>query len=216
MRKHSVLLWIALCFSFLPLHVFAQDSDKGLGVGLGIRAGFVDIKDSGLSGVDAELDTARAAGVTGTFNLGKYFSLEAALDHAFRNEIVVRRQGVSAELGDFSQTAATLGLRLHIPTGTRFTPYLGGGGGYFFNDFTTSSAINSTLPGTTAFINDDVGYFANVGAEFLFARNKAFCVDLRGFWNETDAIISIPRFGTTSYNVDLLGAMGTVGLKYYF
>jgi outer membrane protein len=215
MRKAFVLLLIFSCISVCSFEVFAQGINRRPGFGLGVRAGFLDIYDSGFSGVDVEVDATPSVGVTGTYNFNRYFSIEAAVDHAFENEVELTKQGISYDFGDFSQTAVTLGFRVHIPAG-RFSPYIGGGVGYFFNDFSTSATIATELPGTIADIDDDYGFFANAGAEFLLTRQAALCIDIRGVWIRTEATISVPALGAASDDVDFVGALGTLGLKYYF
>jgi len=74
-------------------------------------------------------------------------------------------------------TPIEIGLRFHLGSGSTFRPFLGGGASYFLLDSDFGE------------INDELGYYATIGAEIGDGRGADFVIE--GLWRKASARIDV-------------------------
>jgi outer membrane protein W len=218
MKKIAWALFFLVVFSST---VYAADPPKfGVGVRVGhnfYRGGNMDITDSGL-GYAGKYDYSNNStwmyGINGTFKFNEYFSLELAIDRTTGSKHEVKVGGMSLKTGDTTQTPITLTARLHYPVGM-FSPYIGLGGGYYFNSYDKDNTFWN--PATSTKVDDAWGFHVNAGSEFFLTqeRNLALNLDFKYVWTKTDLKGTLgPTWVSGSINLDsfIVG----MGIKYYF
>jgi outer membrane protein len=139
----------------------------------------------------------------------EYFSLELAGDYVV-TDLVVSAAGVSATAGELTQIPVTLALRTHFSTNPRVSPYLGAGGGWYFNDFDPNSAYFG--PDLDVEVKDNYGLFVCAGIELFLTHWLAFDINAKYVWTE----LKLDAPGYNEEKVDGHGLVGGIGLKLYF
>lgn len=146
-------------------------------------------------------DADNALGVGGKINFGRIFELRASYFSDVTSD-------TEPESRDFEIKALPLeaGLAFKFAQGERFTPYIGGGAGYYLLD-------------TNRFdIDDEVGYYAVLGADIKAASGLGFMVE--GIYRNMEATVrgDLTDNPNVDEDVDLqLGGFGVnAGLVWSF
>ena len=159
--------------------------------------------------IDVDPDEAAMYGGTLTWFAHEYFSLELAGDYV-ETDLDVMFAGVSANTGQLTQIPVTLALRYHFSTNPRVSPYLGGGGGWYINDFDPNPAYFGA--DVDVDVQDTYGLFVCGGIEFFLTNWFAIDVNLKYVWTE----IVLEAEGFSDERFDSNAFVGGIGLKLYF
>jgi len=159
--------------------------------------------------VDVDPGEAGMYGGTLTWFAHEYFSLELACDYV-ETDLDVSVVGVSANAGELTQIPVTLALRTHFSTNPRVSPYLGAGGGWYFNDFDPNPDFFGE--GLDVEAKDTYGLFVGGGIEFSLTRWFAIDVNVKYVWTE----IELEAEGYSDETFDGDAFVGGIGLKLYF
>jgi outer membrane protein len=219
MKKNVLLLSVLLALMFTA-NVYAESSKFGIGARVGYniyRNGSLDANLSGygsLGNVDYSNQSVGFIGLNGTYQYNENFSLELSIDRMIKSQSDFKASGLSYKAGDITQTPVLLTARYHFPVGM-FSPYVGAGFGYYFNDYAKDNAFWNANANVS--LKNNWGYHVNVGSEYFItqSRNIALNIDLKYVWNKADMEASNGATQITgSMNLDayLIG----LGIKYYF
>jgi outer membrane protein W len=185
----------------------------------GIRVSYVNFADDSyiLYGVkvDTEVENAPMFGLNFSYFPSDYFSLEFSADYV-ESDVTLSALGLSAESGKLKQIPLLLVGRLNAPVNDVFMPYIGGGFGFFINDFDQDNNVIEALYGRGAEVSVDnsFGFLVNGGLDLFFAKNFAFNLDIKYIWNEIEAQVNRAGFTDVEFNPDMFVFGG--GIKYYF
>jgi outer membrane protein W len=113
-------------------------------------------------------------------------------------------------MGELTQIPVTLALRTHFSTNPRVSPYLGGGGGWFFNDFDPSPMVAAT--GIDIEAKDTYGLFVCGGIELFLTDWFAIDINAKYVWTE----VKLEAEGYADDRFDGNAFVGGIGLKLYF
>ena len=91
--------------------------------------------------------------------------------------------------GDMTQIPIMLTARVHLPLNDSMTPYLGGGVGYYSNDFDLAIILTDFI---TFEPESSFGYHVNGGVEFFVSERVAFQLDFKYVWNTPEFKFSGP------------------------
>ncbi|MFC1812900.1 OmpW family protein [Thermodesulfobacteriota bacterium] len=217
MKMWKKALSVILAILFLVLirtPVWAQDV-SGL-FGMGARVSYFNTFDTDLAVFDIEFDDSTLYGLNLVYFFNTYFSLELGIEHS-KNDVNVSGNGLSDfYFGDVTQIPILLTARFHLPIHSRVTPYLGGGAGFYSNDFDLSQVL---FGGATFEPKSSIGYHVNGGVEFFVSERIAFNLDFKYIWNtvEFDATGVIVAVGVpATSDIDLDAFYGGFGIRYYF
>ena len=126
-------------------------------------------------------------------------------------------QGTEVEQGELEQIPLMLTLRAHMPSEGGFSPYIGAGLSYFFNDFEMSDFYSQNLAkGTSIDPDDGLGFHANLGMEIDVSDNLAFDIDAKYTWYEEEFTIKRPGKRDREEDVELNSFSIGAGMKVYF
>lgn len=133
-----------------------------------------------------------------------------------QSDLTLSSLGVSVESGKLKQIPLLLVGRLNVPIKNIAVPYIGGGVGYFLNDFDQEDAVIEAIygRGAEASVDNSFGFLFNCGIDLFVTNNFAFNFDIKYIWNEFDAEVNKP--GYTKVNLDANMFVIGGGLKYYF
>ena len=164
--------------------------------------------------IEEEPDDAVMYGINCTYFLHEYFSLELSADYV-ETDVELSVLGLSGNVGQLTQVPVLLTGRIHFSTSSKVSPYLGGGVGYYFNDFDSERVITEFLygPGADIDVDESIGYHVAGGVEVFVSDNAAINLDLRYVWNEIDAEINLSGFGDEELDVDAF--IAGLGFKFY-
>jgi len=141
-------------------------------------------------------------------------SVELSTDRMNSSQSDFTVSGVTYKAGDIEQTPVLLTVRYHLPVGL-FSPYIGAGFGYYFNDYDKDNAFWNANVAVS--LENSWGYHVNIGSEFFITKSRdiALNIDLKYVWNEADMEASVPgvKFAGT---MDLDSYLVGLGIKYYF
>ncbi len=220
---------------------------EGIKYGLGVNLNYCQMLDDSLDLTveknaltygDVDYDAAVMFGGTATAFLNEYFSIEMGLSYAKTNLDVTHSYKrkpdgkwivMQQEIGEVSHVPLSVTGRVHIPVNDMFSPYLGLGFGYAWNNFDQANdyvantaklaekyqgagITNSERKKISGFeIDDDWEFHFGGGVEVNATANVALTVDAKYVLHSSD-------FGNTYRKSDIeMGqfVMGA-GVKYYF
>jgi outer membrane protein len=218
MKKHALLLFIVTAFLLFSSNVgLAQDNAGKFGVGA--RVAYVNYSDDeydifGLD-IDEKPDDAAMYGGNLTYFFHKYFSVELSVDYV-STDVEVSALGMSTDVGELTQVPVLLTGRMHFSTNPKVSPYLGGGVGYYFNDFDSKRAVAESIygPGAKMDVDDSVGYHVDGGVEVFVTEHAAINLDIKYTWNEIEFSVNVPGFDDEE--VEANAFIAGAGIKYYF
>jgi outer membrane protein len=187
--------------------------------GFGARVALIDYEEDsyvvyGIE-VDEDPDDAFMYGLNLTYYLHRYFSLELSGDYV-KTDVQLNALGLTGDAGELTQVPVLLTGRIHFSTNPKASLYLGGGVGYYFNDFDSERVMTEFIYGAGAEIDvdDSVGYHVAGGAEYFLSDNFAVNLDFKYMWNEIEAGVNVPGF--TDETFDANAFVAGLGFKVYF
>jgi outer membrane protein len=218
MRKEMVLVF---CVTALVLFCgdvsLAQDMEGKFGVGA--RAAYVDYSNDhyvvrGVR-VKTEPDDSGMYGVNLTYFFDRYASFELSADYT-EADVELSALGLSGNAGAIEQIPVLLTVRIHFSTNPKVNPYVGGGVGFYFNDFDTDRPVAEFIygPGADIEVDNTYGFHVNTGIEVFVIDNLAINLDIKYIWSDVEAEVNVPGFTDEEFNLNAL--VTGVGLKYYF
>jgi len=190
---------------------FAQDMKGKFGIGARVAYANYNGDDLGY-GISANIDEAAMYEGNLTYFVHNYCSFELGVDYAKSDMDFKSSLGILENVGELEQIPILLTVRFHFSTAPKVGLYLGGGVGYYLNDFSSSSSV---FP-TDYDIDDSFGIHANAGFEYFLNENFALNFDLKYIWNSADVKIAGPSPYVQEDTVDLDTFYAGVGLKFYF
>jgi outer membrane protein len=205
-----------------PMRVASSPSDQ-LNLqgrfGLGARVSYVNYSDDdykvfGIK-VDTEPDDAVMFDANINYFFTNYFSAELSGGYV-ETDVDLSGGGSSGTGGELQQIPILLTGRFSIPIKNKIVPYLGGGVGYFINDFDQNDSVIEFIygPGADVDVDNNWGYHVNGGFDFLFTPNFALNLDVKYIWNEIETDVDVPGFKKEEFDVNMFVIGG--GVKYYF
>jgi len=167
---------------------------------LALLAGPASATDFGLFGAYWDTkDADNALGVGGKFDFARFLELRAS----YFSDLTA---DTSPERRDFEIKAIPLeaGLNFKFAQSDRFTPYVGGGIGYYLLDTNRGD------------IDDETGWYAVVGADFKGSSNLGFMVE--GIYRGMEATVHGDDLNDITGDVDVdFGGLGVnAGLVWSF
>ena len=191
---------------------FAQDM-KGK-FGIGAKVAYVNYNEDDMGyGISVNHDEVAMYEGNLTYFVHNYCSFELGVDYAksdmdFKSSYL----NILENVGELEQIPILLTVRFHFSTNPKMGLYLGGGVGYYLNDFSSSSSV---FP-TDYDIDNSFGIHANGGFEYFLNEHFALNFDLKYIWNSADVKIegAFPFVIEDSVSLDTFYA--GVGLKFYF
>jgi outer membrane protein len=161
--------------------------------GLGARIAYVNY--------DEEPNDAAMYGVNLTYFFHRYASFELSVDYTDADVV-----GLSGDAGALEQVPVLLTLRMHFSTNPMVSPYIGGGVGYYFNDFDSDS-------GSPIDVDNNFGVHVNGGLEVFITDNAAINLDIKYVWQELDVDNKPPGLDEEFKRNQFVAG---VGFKVYF
>jgi outer membrane protein len=162
--------------------------------GLGARIAYVNY--------DEEPNDAAMYGVNLTYFFHRYASFELSVDYTDADVV-----GLSGDAGALEQVPVLLTLRMHFSTNPRVSPYVGGGVGYYFNDFDSDSGSPNID------VDNNFGVHVNGGLEVFITDNAAINLDIKYVWQELDVDNKPPGLDEEFKRNQFVAG---VGFKVYF
>ena len=218
MSKKAIIICVAAAFVLLFGHnAFAKDLAGKFGIGAQIAySKIIDEEIEEVHGMERTFEGTSMYGANATYFFTDWFSLEFGL-HYVKTDMEQSATDVSIDLGELTQTPMLLTARAHLPNKSVVTPYLGIGGGYYFNDFGPSAILSETfLPGTSIEAEDSYGFHVAGGMEAFMSDNLALCLDLKYVWSSTDFVREVHKYKGSTDHIDLDTFTAGIGVKYYF
>ncbi len=218
-KKAICYFLVIVCGLLIDSQLYAQDLEGKFG--LGIRAGVRSFAGDDLPfapgvNVDLEVDTSFVGGVNATYFLSEMLSMELSADYIPDTDAHFDLMGFEFNMGELSTIPLLLTARIHIPTNSPLSPYIGGGVGWYFNSFDINPTI--FVPGANIDLDDSFGYHVCFGIEYFFGDNKNFSLNLDGkyVWTNADFTITAPGVAPFEDDIDLDGWYFAGGFKVYF
>ena len=222
--KKVVTAAVLASAALFPTAVSAQ-SQQGFYGGFSGGGNFVEDSDLDVLGsvnVDNEYETGWAISGALGYDYGKVWrfgGLRSEIELSYReNDIDTHRVAAlggdqPGSTGEVSTFAIMLNGMHDFDTGTAFTPYVGGGIGYAWNDLSDYgiAAIPNVLD------DDDSGFAWQLiaGVGYAFTPRATVTLDYRYFSTEAD-VTSSAATGRTSSDVELDSHTIMLGLRYQF
>jgi len=220
-RKYALTVLITMVWILSAQPGFARDTGK---FGVGLRVSYYGIQDDTINAFgidsDSESDDTALFEVNFTYFFCRYFSLELSGGYTQTDmDIAFLPMGSIRKYGELEQIPILLTGRFHWPVTEWFSPYVGGGAGYYTNDIDRADGpgefFNPAPASVEAFADDEFGFHAAAGVEFFISDHFALNLDVKYIWLQVDiGFEGGGFFSEGSSNLDALTA--GVGLKYYF
>ena len=214
MRRTVVaLLGIFALVVCLSTSAMAQEFDKKWG--LGLRASYYAPTDDTVEGVKYDPDSTFLIDANLTYFFIKEFSLEFLVGWT-KPDVNAEISGLSVDFGELEQIPLLLTAKYHHWFNPQSSLYLGGGIGYYLNDFTLSDTIKAVDPTLNISADDSFGYHLNAGFETFIWEKTSLNVDFKYVINEADFNQTGGGGPPSTSSVDINAWVFGLGLKYYF
>ncbi len=203
MKKKQSFIW-AVLFLILPQLGWAEEGDHiKNSFGIGPRAGFYKSKDAD--------EGAWYGGVQARLRLGEVFGLEAAADYRSEETFDVSSPAFDGKIRQRSYPL-TASLLVFLPILPHFSPYLVGGGGYYYTKIDFSESLENL--GFKDRTERTFGWHAGGGLEFPINEHVALNADVRYIFMDSE----FGEEGTTHLDEDRSadGWVATGALMFYF
>ena len=202
------------------LHLFlgsaSHAEDIGKRFGIGGRLAYYDISDDQVSDLSLEWTESLLYEVMVTYGFTNSLSLELIGGYT-ETDLARRKSGVFiAEFGELKQFPVLLNGRYVFWPTSDIGLYIGGGVGYYFNDFKLTEIGKMALPGLDVEMDDSFGYQVIGGVEFFLNDKVSINWDARYAWNKADYVERSPGSPVEQFEVDLNAFTFALGIKYYF
>lgn len=215
MKRHFLpcaLFCLVFCLCAQPV---LASSDAGT-LGVGVRVGYHWFAEDTVEDYEFSFDPTGEFGLNALYFPLKNFGVELAGEY-HRTKVNADGQ----ELGDLQQIAALITLRYQPTIWGRFMPYIGGGGGYYFNEFDHISLYIARRWEPTGLVASDIelkdnwGYHACAGIDIPIDKEliKGAALNLEGryVWTSTEE----DRLPDAS-EIKLNGFILSGGFKFFF
>lgn len=213
-KKIGIVLLIVAILLFFSNVSFAQEIENKWGIGA--RVSYYAPNDTMIEGINFNPDTTALFDGNLTYFFNKLFSLEFGVGYT-KPDVDAEALGFSQKFGELEQIPITLTGRVHYWfQNSATTLYVGGGVGYYLNDFKLSSAFTTLSPGLRLDADDSFGFHINGGVEFFITDNVALGGDLKYIWNDSDFTAFEPGFPPETVNIDLDAFSAGISIKYFF
>jgi outer membrane protein W len=217
MKKRVVLIMFAiLCFVFASQVGSAEELDKRFAVGA--RTGFYKLGNDDIPQGEIKSSGTLYGEANLTYFFVDYFSLEFSGGYVKPDlDLTLSSTGSVVQYGELEQVPFLLTARFHwwndIP---KVGLYAGGGVGYFINDFTVSSTLQSLNPGIAVDVDNSIGALVAVGVEYFLTTKWALSVDVKYIYNPVDFFQTEPGGSPSAFDLDLNTFLAVAGIKYFF
>jgi outer membrane protein W len=205
------LIGASFIFNGFSTRLFAGSDDKS--VGIGVDAGYVMVKEDQFGG-------GMGAGLNLFYSLSQ--SIRFELKGGFiSSQVENDPQGLSE--GKLTMIPIQLSLQFRFKIGNRFFPYLGGGVGYYLNNFTLEGENIWQDLGfeVSNEVDNSFGFHFGLGMDYFFNPRIAFTLDVRycivplsGSYSITDTVSSITNSGDIDGSLDHINF--SAGLRFLF
>jgi len=204
----------SVLFLFLVGGSHAQDIANKFGVGA--RLAYYDISDDQVKDLTLEWTQSLLYEGLITYAFTKSLSLELVGGYT-ETDLSRTEPGISTvDFGELRQFPVLLNARYVFWPSSEIGIYIGGGVGYYFNDFSLTDRGKRDFPGLTAEMDDSLGYQVVGGMEFFLNDKVSINWDARYAWNKADYVERSPGSPEEQYEVDLNAFTFALGIKYYF
>ena len=183
--------------------------------GLGFRASYLTPESDTVEDIKYDPDSTYLIEGNLTYFFLKSFSLEFLAGYT-KPDVNAEFSGLSVDFGELRQIPILLTGQYHYWFNQKSNVYLGGGVGYYLNDFSLSSTVTSVDPTLDIEADNSIGYHLNAGFETFVANNTTINFDLKYIFNEVDFTEKEPGFPDDTSTVGLDSFVIGVGVKYYF
>jgi outer membrane protein W len=192
----------------------AEDIAKKFGIGA--RLAYYDISDEQVRDLSLEWTESLLYEGMVTYSFTNSLSLEL-IGGFTETDLARRRSGVFiAEFGELKQIPVLLNARYVFWPTSEIGIYIGGGVGYYFNDFGLTDIAKRDFPGLAVEMDDSFGYQVIGGVEFFLNDNVCINWDARYAWNKADYVERSSGSPGEQFEVDLNAFSFGLGIKYYF
>ncbi len=192
----------------------AQDIEKKFGVGG--RLAYYDISDDQVRDLTLEWTQSLLYEVLVTYSFTKSLSLELVGGYT-ETDLSRTDPGISTvEFGELRQFPVLLNARYVFWASSDIGIYIGGGAGYYFNDFSLTDRGKMAFPGLAVEMDDSLGFQVIGGVEFFLNEKVSINWDARYAWNKADYMERSSGSPEEQYEVDLNAFTFALGIKYYF
>jgi outer membrane protein W len=201
---------------WLPLVGVSDAQDIAKKFGVGARLAYYDISDDQARDLHLEWTESLLYEGLVTYSFTKSLSLELVGGYT-ETDLARRRSGVFiAEFGELRQLPVLLNARYVFWPTSEIGIYLGGGVGYYFNDFSLTDLTKTQYPALAAEMDDSFGYQVVGGLEFFLNDKVSINWDARYSWNEADYVERSSGSPEEQFELDLDAFTFALGIKYYF
>ena len=192
----------------------AQDIEKKFGVGG--RLAYYDISDDQVRDLTLEWTQSLLYEVLVTYSFTKSLSLELVGGYT-ETDLSRTEPGIfTVEFGELRQFPVLLNARYVFWASSDIGIYIGGGAGYYFNDFSLTDRGKMDFPGLAVEMDDSLGFQVIGGVEFFLNEKVSINWDARYAWNKADYMERSSGSPEEQYEVDLNAFTFALGIKYYF
>jgi outer membrane protein W len=217
MKIRVVLIMFATAFFVFAAQVGSAEELVNR-FALGARAGFYKLANEDIPQGEIKSSGTVYGEANLTYFFVDYFSLEFSGGYVKPDlDLTLSSTGSVVEYGELEQIPFLLTARFHwwsdIP---KVGLYAGGGVGYFINDFTVSSTLNSLYPGVSVDVDNSFGALVAVGVEYFLTTKWALSVDVKYVYNPVDFLQTQPGVSPSAFDLDLNTFLAVAGIKYFF
>lgn len=215
-QKRTWFMIVSLAMVSLMLSGFTTafaSASQSKGGGIGVDVGYAMFTEEQFNG-------GVAAGLSFFYSLSDSFRVE--LRGGFiSNQVENAAEGLSE--GKLTMIPIQLSFHYRFKVSNKFRPYVGGGIGYYLNNFSLEGESQWQELGFD--ITDEVdhafGYHLGIGLDYFFNPRTAFTLDVRycivslsGSYSITDQVTSITNSGDIDGALDHINF--SAGLKFLF
>lgn len=193
-------------FLFVPVsNSAAADLDLPKRSVLGARQTHVGYSEEKMTvnGIDFETEAYNSTmtEVNYAYFFTDYFSVEFGIGYV-NADVDLNALDFSDDTGELKQLPILLSGRFSLPLADIVVPYIGGGPGFFFNDFDQTGVD----------VDNSIGYFVGGGVDIFLSRKIALNIDAKYMWNRIKAHFAEDYSKEFDLNMVIIGG----GFKYYF
>lgn len=214
MKKNICALFCAVAILMIISNVsIAQE--LGNKFGIGARVSYINPTDDTIDTITFDPDGTILFDGNLTYYFSNSFSLEFLVGYT-KPDVAAEMMGLEIDFGELEQIPLLLTGQYHIWINPESNIYLGGGIGYYLNDFSLSSLIKSIDPTLDISADNSFGYHFNAGFETFITDNMTLNLDFKYILNKADFTSREPGLPDETSEVDLNAFVLGLGIKYLF
>jgi len=208
--KYVAATVLCLIGLFISKSAVAEDANGRFSIGASIA--YTDIASTG-KGVNIGFSESILYSGALTYYMGDYASCEVSVGY-LQLDAEGSTNGTAFDFGELQQFPILLTARYHLPIEEgRVSLYIGGGIGYYINNFNTSQVV--TLSGGEIDTENGFAFHLSSGIELHINRNAALSVDLKYIWNEADGAFNMVGLSEND-DIDLNTVSIGIGFRVFF